>query len=219
MKGLTEFQRSQYYAKYKKGTAKGLKEADTILKVLPLLDVLMDAIEDLENSPMFRQKMKMYGNKFKGELVHALNLVNNTDDETQKQSFSIMDQVETIDSLVGNIHVSKFPLLINVLERFGEITEFPLLINVLERFGEITEGTTDKFIESIVTRQYAKITEFVLPAALINKLKKIMPLIEDVAVVQIAQQISREQLQNTKGFGDESIKILEEVFSTSGIKW
>lgn len=203
MKGLTEFQRSQYYAKYKKGTAKGLKEADTILKVLPLLDVLMDAIEDLENSPMFRQKMKMYGNKFKGELVHALNLVNNTDDETQKQSFSIMDQVETIDSLVGNIHVSKFPLL----------------INVLERFGEITEGTTDKFIESIVTRQYAKITEFVLPAALINKLKKIMPLIEDVAVIDISQQISREQLQNTKGFGDESIKILEEVFSTSGIKW
>ena len=203
MKGLTEFQRSQYYAKYKKGTAKGLKEADTILKVLPLLDVLMDAIEDLENSPMFRQKMKMHGNKFKGELVHALNLVNDTDDETQKQSFNIMDQVETIDSLVGNIHVSKFPLL----------------INVLERFGEITEGTTDKFIESIVTRQYAKITEFVLPKELINKLKKIMPLIEDVAVVQIAQQISREQLQNTKGFGDESIKILEEVFSTSGIKW
>ncbi len=203
MKGLTEFQRSQYYAKYKKGTAKGLKEADTILKVLPLLDVLMDAIEDLENSPMFRQKMKMHGNKFKGELVHALGLVNNTDDETQKQSFNIMDQVETIDSLVGNIHVSKFPLL----------------INVLERFGEITEGTTDKFIESIVTRQYAKITEFVLPKELINKLKKIMPLVEDVAVVQIAQQISREQLQNTKGFGDESIKILEEVFSTSGIKW
>jgi len=203
MKGLTEFQRSQYYAKYKKGTAKGLKEADTILKVLPLLDVLMDAIEDLENSPMFRQKMKMYGNKFKGELVHALNLVNNTDDETQKQSFNIMDQVESIDSLVGNIHVSKFPLL----------------INVLERFGEITEGTTDKFIESIVTRQYAKITEFVLPKELINKLKKIMPLVEDVAVVQIAQQITREQLQNTKGFGDESIKILEEVFSTSGIKW
>ena len=203
MKGLTEFQRSQYYAKYKKGTAKGLKEADTILKVLPLLDVLMDAIEDLENSPMFRQKMKMYGNKFKGELVHALGLVNNTDDETQKQSFSIMDQVESIDSLVGNIHVSKFPLL----------------INVLERFGEITEGTTDKFIESIVTRQYAKITEFVLPKELINKLKKIMPLIEDVAVIQIAQQISKEQLQNTKGFGDESIKILEEVFSTSGIKW
>ena len=203
MKGLTEFQRSQYYAKYKKGTAKGLKEADTILKVLPLLDVLMDAIEDLENSPMFRQKMKMHGNKFKGELVHALGLVNNTDDETQKQSFNIMDQVETIDSLVGNIHVSKFPLL----------------IKTLERFGEITEGTTDKFIESIVTRQYAKITEFVLPAALINKLKKIMPLVEDVAVVQIAQQISREQLQNTKGFGDESIKILEEVFSTSGIKW
>ena len=203
MKGLTEFQRSQYYAKYKKGTAKGLKEADTILKVLPLLDVLMDAIEDLENSPMFRQKMKMYGNKFKGELVHALGLVNNTDDETQKQSFSIMDQVESIDSLVGNIHVSKFPLL----------------INVLERFGEITEGTTDKFIESIVTRQYAKITEFVLPKELINKLKKIMPLVEDVAVIQIAQQISKEQLQNTKGFGDESIRILEEVFSTSGIKW
>ena len=163
----------------------------------------MDAIEDLENSKMFRQKMKMYGNKFKGELVHALNLVNNTDDETQKQSFSIMDQVESIDSLVGNIHVSKFPLL----------------INVLERFGEITQGTTDKFIESIVTRQYAKITEFVLPKELINKLKKIMPLVEDVAVVQIAQQITKEQLQNTKGFGDESIKILEEVFSTSGIKW
>ena len=58
-----------------------------------------------------------------------------------------------------------------------------------------------------------------LPKELINKLKKIMPLVEDVAVVQIAQQITREQLQNTKGFGDESIKILEEVFSTSGIKW
>jgi hypothetical protein len=203
MKGLTEFQRSQYYAKYKKGTAKGLKEADTILKVLPLLDVLMDAIEDLENSKMFRQKMKMYGNKFKGELVHALGVLNNTDDETQKQSFNIMNQVETVDSLVCNIHVSKFPLL----------------IKTLERFGEITEGTVDKFIESIVTRQYAKITEFVLPKELINKLKKIMPLVEDVAVIDISQQISREQLQNTKGFGDESIKILEEVFSTSGIKW
>jgi len=203
MKGLTEFQRAQYYAKYKKRTAKGLKEADTILKVLPLLDVLMDAIEDLENSKMFRQKMKMYGNKFKEELQNSLSIVNDTNDETQKQSFNIMDQVETIDSLVGNIHVSKFPLL----------------INVLDRFGEITQGTTDKFIESIATRQYAKLTEFVLPAALINKLKKIMPLIEDVAVIQIAQQITREQLQDTKGFGDESIKILEEVFSTSGIKW
>ena len=53
MKGLTEFQRSQYYAKYKKGTAKGLKEADTILKVLPLLDVLMDAIEDLEKAAWY----------------------------------------------------------------------------------------------------------------------------------------------------------------------
>ena len=203
MKGLTEFQRSQYYAKYKKGTTKVLKEADTILKILPLLDVLMDAIEDLENSKMFRQKMKMHGKKFKGELVHALGVLNNADDETQKQSFNIMNQIETVDTLVGNIHVSKFPLL----------------INVLERFGEIAEGTKDEFIESIVTRQYAKITEFVLPKELINKLKKIMPLVEDVAVIDISQQISREQLQNTKGFGDESIRILEEVFSTSGIKW
>ena len=203
MKGLTEFQRSQYYAKYKKRTAKGLKEADTILKVLPLLDVLMDAIEDLENSPMFRQKMKMHGNKFKSELVHALSLVNNTDDETQKQSFNIMDQVEKIDSLVGNIHVSKFPLL----------------INVLDRFGEITEGNTDTFIQNIVTRQYAKITEFHISKSIITKLKKIMPLVEDVALVQIAQQISRDQLESTKGFGDESIRVLDEVFSTSGIKW
>ena len=53
----------------------------------------------------------------------------------------------------------------------------------------------------------------------LTKLKKIMPMLDDMPLVQISQQISREQLENTKGFGEESIKVLNEVFSTSGIRW
>ena len=64
IKGLTEYQRSQKYKVYKQQTAKGLKEADTILKTLPILDVLLDAIEGIEKSKMYRQKMKMHGSKF-----------------------------------------------------------------------------------------------------------------------------------------------------------
>ena len=203
LKGLTEFQRSQYYAKYKKQTAKGLKEADTILKVLPLLDVLLDAIEGLENSPMFRQKIKQHGKLFKSELVHALGVVNNTDDETQKQAFYVMDQVDKIDSLIGDIHISKFPHL----------------ITTLERFTDIGEANVDSFIKNIVTRQYATLKEFHIDKKIITKLKKLMPLVEDIALIQVAQQISKDQLINTKGFGEESIKVLNEVFSSSGIKW
>ncbi len=203
MKGLTEYQRGQIFAKYKQQTAKGLREADTILKTLPLLDVLLDAIEDLQNSPMFRQKMKMHGNNFKKELVHALGVLNKSDDNTQLQSFEVMDMIEKVDSLIGNIHVSKFPQL----------------INILERFNDIGEADVDTFINNIVTRQYAKITEFHIDKKIITKLKKIMPLLDDMPLVQISQQITREQLQNTKGFGEQSIRVLEEVFSTSGIRW
>ncbi len=203
MKGLTEYQRGQIFAKYKQQTSKGLREADTILKTLPLLDVLLDAIEDLQNSPMFRQKMKQHGNNFKKELVHALGVLNKSDDNTQLQSFEVMDMIEKVDSLIGNIHVSKFPQL----------------INILERFNDIGEADVDTFINNIVTRQYAKITEFHIDKKIITKLKKIMPLLDDMPLVQISQQITREQLQNTKGFGEQSIRVLEEVFSTSGIRW
>jgi hypothetical protein len=203
MKGLTEYQRSQMYAKYKQQTAKGLKEADMILKTLPLLDVLLDAIEDLQNSPMYRQKMKQHGNNFKKELLHALGVLNKSDDNTQLQSFEVMDMVEKVDTLIGNIHVSKFPQL----------------INVLDRFNEIGEADIDTFVTNIVSRQYAKITEFHIDKKIITKLKKIMPLLDEMPLVQISQQISRDKLQNTKGFGEESIKVLNEVFSTSGIRW
>lgn len=203
MKGLTEYQRSQMYAKYKQQTAKGLKEADMILKTLPLLDVLLDAIEDLQNSPMYRQKMKQHGNNFKKELLHALGVLNKSDDNTQLQSFEVMDMVEKVDTLIGDIHVSKFPQL----------------INVLDRFNEIGEADIDTFVTNIVSRQYAKITEFHIDKKIITKLKKIMPLLDEMPLVQISQQISRDKLQNTKGFGEESIKVLNEVFSTSGIRW
>ena len=203
IKGLTEYQRSQKYKVYKQQTVKGLKEADTILKTLPILDVLLDAIEGIEKSKMYRQKMKMHGSKFKEELLHALGILNNADDETQKQAFGVMDQVEKVDTLIGNIHVSKFTSL----------------INVLERFNDLGNADVDTFVNNIVTRQYALITEFHIDKKIINKLKKIMPLVDEVPLVQIATEISQEQLQNTKGFGSESIKVLNEVFSTSGIKW
>ena len=144
--------------------------------------------------------MKQHGNNFKKELVHALGVLNKSDDNTQLQSFEVMDMIEKVDTLIGNIHVSKFPQL----------------INVLERFNDIGEADVDTFINNIVTRQYAKITEFHIDKKIITKLKKIMPLLDDMPLVQISQQITREQLQNTKGFGDQSIRVLEEVFST---KW
>lgn len=203
MKGLTQYQRDRMFARYKQQTAKGLKEADMILKTLPLLDVLLDAIEDLQNSPMYRQKMKQHGNQFKKELIHALGVLNKSDDNTQLQSFEVMDMIEKVDSLIGNIHVSKFPQL----------------INILERFNDIGEADIDTFVNGIVSRQYAKITEFHIDKKIITKLKKIMPLLDDMPLIQISQQITKDQLQNTKGFGEESIKVLNEVFSTSGIRW
>ena len=203
MKNLTEYQRGQLFAKYKQQTAKGLKEADVILKTLPLLDALLDSIEQVERSPMYRQQLKQYGNKFKSELTRSLGFIYDTDDTTQSQAHWVMDQVEKVDSLISNTHVSKFPLL----------------IQILEKFHDVDNADIDSFVDSIVTRQYALITEFVLPKELISKLKKIMPMLDQMPVVQIAQQITREQLQNTKGFGEESIKILNEVFATSGIKW
>jgi hypothetical protein len=202
-KVLTEYQRAQKFAYYKQQTAKGLREADTILKTLPLLDALLDSIENIEKAPMYRQKVKQHGNAFKSELVRSLGFIHNADEATQKQAYWVMDQVEKVDELISNTHTSKFPLL----------------IKLLERFHELDEADVDSFVKNITTRQYALITEFVIDKKIINKLKNIMPLIEQMPVVQIAQQITKEQLQNTKGFGEESIKVLEEVFSTSGIKW
>ena len=203
MKNLTEYQRGQLFAKYKQQTKKGLVEADVILKTLPLLDALLDGIEHVEKSRIYRQQLKQYGNKFKSELTRSLGFIYDTDDTTQSQAHWVMDQVEKVDSLISNTHVSKFPLL----------------IQILEKFHDVDDADVDSFVDSIVTRQYALITEFVLPKELISKLKKIMPMLDQMPVVQIAQQITREQLQNTKGFGEESIKVLNEVFSTSGIKW
>ena len=203
VKGLTEYQRSQAYAWYKQQTKKGLTEADAILKTLPFLDLLLDAIEDLEKSPMYRQKLKQHGNAFKKELVRSLGFVHDTTEETQKQAYWVMDQVERVDELISNTHVSKFPML----------------IKVLESFHDVDEADVKSFVEKITTRQYALITEFAIDKAIITKLKKIMPLVEQMPLVQVSQQITREQLHNTKGFGEESIRILDEVFSSSGIKW
>jgi len=203
VKNLTQYKRERVFAKYKANTKQGLKDADAILKTLPYLDLLLDAIEEIENSDVYRHKLKQTGNAFKKELVRSLGFLHNTDEETQQQAFWVMDQVEKVDELIGNTHMSKFPLL----------------IKIIQEFHKIDEADVETFVGNITTRQYAYITEFVLPKEIIGKLKKIMPMIEEMPLIQVSQQISRQQLQNTKGFGEESIKILNEVFATSGIKW
>ncbi|GAF70598.1 unnamed protein product [marine sediment metagenome] len=203
LKKMSEYQRSQYYAKSKAKSTKVLKESDTIIKILPLLDPLLDAIEPLENSPMFRQKIKQHGKAFKIELNHALSVLNNSEDDTQKQAFAVMDQVEKVDELIKNTHVSKYGML----------------ITILETFHDVDDADVNSFIKNIVTRQYATLKEFHIDKKIITKMKKVMPLVEDIALIQVAQQISKDQLLNTKGFGEESIKVLNEVFNSSGIKW
>jgi len=203
MAKLTEYQKAKKYAPYKAKSTKVLVEADAIMKTMPLLDPLLDAIEGLENSPMYRHKMKMYGKGLKSELVHALGVLNNSDDETQKQAFGVMDKVERVQELVKDTHVSKLDKL----------------IKILETFHDVDNANVDKFVNDIVSRQYAMITEFAIDKSIITKLKKIMPMVEDIAIIQISQQISKQQLQETKGFGEESIRILEELFHSSGLKW
>lgn len=203
MSKLTEYLKKKKYAPYKAKTTQVLKEADAIMKTMPLLDPLLDAIEDLENSPMYRRKMKMHGKGLKSELVHALGVLNNSDDETQQQAFGVMDKVERVQELIKDTHVSKLDKL----------------IKILETFHDVDNANIDKFVKEIVSRQYACITEFAIDKSIITKLKKIMPMVEDIAILQISQQISKQQLQDTKGFGNESIRILEELFHTSGIKW
>ena len=201
MSKLTGYQVARNYAPYKAKSIKVLKEADAIMKTMYLLDPLIDTIEGLENSPMYRHKMKMHSKGLKSELVHALGVLNNSDDETQKQAFGVMDKLEKVNSLVKNTHVSKLDKL----------------IKILETFHEVDNANVDKFVNEIVSRQYAQITEFAIPKSIITNLKKIMPMVEDIAIIQISQQISKQQLQDTKGFGDESIRILEELFHSSGI--
>ena len=203
LKKMSEYQKARYYAPHKAKSTKVLKESDAIMKIMPLLDPLLDAIEPLENSPMFRQKIKQHGKAFKLELNHALSVLNNSADDTQKQAFGVMDQVEKVEQLIKDTHISKYGLL----------------IQILETFHEIDSSDVDSFIKNIVTRQYATLKEFHIDKKIITKLKKLMPLVEDIALIQVAQQISKEQLINTKGFGEESIKVLSEVFSSSGIKW
>lgn len=203
VKNLTEYQRAQAFAKYKQQTKKGLTEADAILKTLPFLDLLLDAVEDLERSPIYRQKLKQHGKAFKSELCRSLGFVHETDEGTQKQAYWVMDQIEKVDHLISNTHMSKFPLL----------------IKILEEFHKVDDADVERFVKNITTRQYSLITDFLIDKKIINKLKQIMPLVEQMPLVQIAQQISKEQLQNTKGFGEESIRVLDEVFSTSGIRW
>ena len=152
---------------------------------------------------MFRQKIKQHGKAFKIELNHALSVLNNSADDTQKQAFGVMDQVEKVEQLIKDTHISKYGLL----------------IQILETFHEVDNSDVDSFIKNIVTRQYATLKEFHIDKKIITKLKKLMPLVEDIALIQVAQQISKEQLINTKGFGEESIKVIGEVFNSSGIKW
>ena len=114
-----------------------------------------------------------------------------------------MDQVEQLDDLITNTHISKFPDLIKLLQRFHEL-----------------EGAyTDTFVKSVVNRQYATINEFVLPAGIISKLRDVVPMLDSMPLLQLSQQLPKSRAEQIKGLGEQSIKILNEVFATSGIVW
>jgi len=188
---------------YKQQSTKNLKEADLVLKTLATLDPFLNLIEDIESTNIFKHELKRSGKTFKKELEKSLGVVFNTTDQTQSEAFWVMDQIDQLDDLITNTHISKFPDLIKLLQRFHEL-----------------EGAdTDTFIKSVVNRQYATINEFVLPAGIISKLRDVVPMLDSMPLLQLSQQLPKSRAQQIKGLGEQSIKILNEVFATSGIVW
>ena len=136
---------------YKAKSIKNLKEADLVLKTLATLDPFLNLIEDIESTNIYKHELKRAGKTFKRELEKSLGVVFNTNDKTQSEAFWVMDQVEQLDDLITNTHISNFATLIKLLQRFHEL-----------------EGAdTDTFIKNVVNRQYATINEFVLPNGII----------------------------------------------------
>ena len=188
---------------YKQQSTKNLKEADLVLKTLATLDPLLNLVDDIESTNIYKHELKRAGKTFKKELEKSLGVVFNTTDQTQSEAFWVMDQVDQLDQLITDTHISKFPDLIKLLQRFHEL-----------------EGAdTDTFIKSVVNRQYATINEFVLPAGIISKLRDVVPMLDSMPLLQLSQQLPRSRAESIKGLGEQSIKILNEVFSTSGIVW
>ena len=202
MKKLTEYQVARNYAPYKAKTKQKMKDTDAIIKVLPLLNPLMEVINEVEPSKMYKQKMKQHGNAFKNELEYSLGVLNGEGEE-EEELREMVEKLNKINTLVRNTHISKLDKL----------------ISILETFHNVDNADVESYVNDIVSKKYASITNFGISKTIITKLKKIMPMVEDIVILQVSQQISKEQLQNTKGFGDESIKELENVFEAIGIKW
>ena len=188
---------------YKQQSTKNLKEADLVLKTLATLDPFLNLIEDIESTNIFKHELKRAGKTFKKELEKSLGVVFNTTDQTQSEAFWVMDQIDQLDQLITDTHISKFPDLIKLLQRFHEL-----------------EGAdTDTFVKSVVNRQYATINEFVLPNGIISKLRDVVPMLDSMPLLQLSQQLPKARAEQIKGLGEQSIKILNEVFATSGIVW
>ena len=188
---------------YKQQSTKNLKEADLVLKTLATLDPLLNLVDDIESTNIFKHELKRSGKTFKKELEKSLGVVFNTTDQTQSEAFWVMDQIDQLDQLITDTHISKFPDLIKLLQRFHEL-----------------EGAdTDTFIKSVVNRQYATINEFVLPNGIVSKLRDVVPMLDSMPLLQLSQQLPKSRAEQIKGLGEQSIKILNEVFSTSGIVW
>ena len=188
---------------YKQQSTKNLKEADLVLKTLATLDPLLNLVDDIESTNIFKHELKRSGKTFKKELEKSLGVVFNTTDQTQSEAFWVMDQIDQLDQLITDTHISKFPDLIKLLQRFHEL-----------------EGAdTDTFIKSVVNRQYATINEFVLPNGIISKLRDVVPMLDSMPLLQLSQQLPKSRAEQIKGLGEQSIKILNEVFATSGIVW
>ena len=188
---------------YKAKSIKNLKEADLVLKTLATLDPFLNLIEDIESTNIFKHELKRSGKTFKKELEKSLGVVFNTTDQTQSEAFWVMDQIDQLDQLITDTHISKFPDLIKLLQRFHEL-----------------EGAdTDTFIKSVVNRQYATINEFVLPNGIVSKLRDVVPMLDSMPLLQLSQQLPKSRAEQIKGLGEQSIKILNEVFATSGIVW
>ena len=188
---------------YKQQSTKNLKEADLVLKTLATLDPLLNLVDDIESTNIYKHELKRAGKTFKKELEKSLGVVFNTTDQTQSEAFWVMDQIDQLDQLITDTHISKFPDLIKLLQRFHEL-----------------EGAdTDTFIKSVVNRQYATINEFVLPNGIISKLRDVVPMIDSMPLLQLSQQLPKSRAESIKGLGEQSIRILNEVFATSGIVW
>mgnify|MGYP000861069640 FL=1 len=188
---------------YKQQSTKNLKEADLVLKTLATLDPLLNLVDDIESTNIYKHELKRAGKTFKKELEKSLGVVFNTTDQTQSEAFWVMDQIDQLDQLITDTHISKYPDLIKLLQRFHEL-----------------EGAdTDTFIKSVVNRQYATINEFVLPNGIISKLRDVVPMVDSMPLLQLSQQLPKSRAEQIKGLGEQSIRILNEVFATSGIVW